>query len=120
MYITLSETRSELQAVAKSHHWDISKVHIFQELVGEGSLEEDETTVFYPSEIELGETIKAMLEEVDRIKPNHVVLDSLSEIRLLVLLTDSDETGEMPRSAAECAVLLKPFDGKQLLGRVTR
>jgi circadian clock protein KaiC len=87
MYITLSETAAELHAVAKSHHWDISQVHIHEQLVGEGSLEEDETTVFYPSEIELGETIKAMLEDVNRIKPHRVVLDSLSEIRLLAQST---------------------------------
>ena len=87
MYITLSETRDELHAVGRSHHWDLTKVHIYEQLVGEGSLEEDETTVFYPSEIELGETIKAMLLEVDRIKPHRVVLDSLSEIRLLAQST---------------------------------
>src|SRR5947209_2287771 len=54
MYITLSETAAELQAVGQSHRWDISKIHIYEQLVGEGSLQEDETTVFYPSEIELG------------------------------------------------------------------
>lgn len=83
LYITLSETKVELQAVAESHKWDISKIHIFEQLVGEGSLTEDESTVFYPSEVELGQTIKAMLEAVDRVKPDRVVLDSLSEIRLL-------------------------------------
>lgn len=83
MYITLSETRDELLAVGKSHHWDVSKIHVFEQLIGEGSLEDDDTTVFYPSEVELGETIRAMLTEVDRVKPHRVVLDSLSEIRLL-------------------------------------
>ena len=88
MYITLSETADELRAVGKSHNWnDVGKVHIYEELIGEGSLDEDETTVFYPSEIELGETIKGMLEEVDRIRPQRVVLDSLSEIRLLAQST---------------------------------
>lgn len=87
MYITLSETADELRAVGESHHWDISKVHVFEQLVGEGSLQEDETTVFYPSEVELGETIKAMLQEVERVKPQRVVLDSLSEIRLLAQST---------------------------------
>ena len=83
MYITLSETKSELLAVGKSHQWDITGVHIYEELVGEESIADDETTVFYPAEVELGKTIKAMLTEVDRIKPDRVVLDSLSEIRLL-------------------------------------
>jgi circadian clock protein KaiC len=87
LYITLSETKDELLAVGRSHHWDVSKVHVCEQLVGEGSLEEDDTTVFYPSEIELGQTIKAMLEDVDRVKPQRVVLDSLSEIRLLAQST---------------------------------
>jgi circadian clock protein KaiC len=87
LYITLSETKSELEAVAESHHWDISGVHIYEELVGEESLDDDETTVFYPAEVELGQTIRAFLNEVDRIKPDRVVLDSLSEIRLLAQST---------------------------------
>ena len=87
MYITLSETGDELRAVARSHHWDISAVHIYEQLVGEDSLEEEETTVFYPAEVELGQTIRAMLTEVERLKPDRVVLDSLSEIRLLAQST---------------------------------
>lgn len=87
LYITLSETAEELRAVARSHNWNIDAVHIYEQLVGEDSLDEDETTVFYPSEVELGQTIKAFLTEVDRLKPDRVVLDSLSEIRLLAQST---------------------------------
>jgi len=87
LYLTLSETRAELQAVAESHHWDASGVEMYEQLVGEQSLTEDETTVFYPSEVELGQTVKALLAEVDRVKPTRVVLDSLSEIRLLAQST---------------------------------
>lgn len=87
LYITLSETRDELLAVAQSHHWDISGVHIYEELIGEESLDEEETTVFYPAEVELGQTIRSFLQEVDRLKPDRVVLDSLSEIRLLAQST---------------------------------
>ncbi|HKO54816.1 MAG TPA: ATPase domain-containing protein [Thermoanaerobaculia bacterium] len=83
LYITLSESRDELQAVARSHHWDLDGVTIFEQMVQEEALQEEESTVFYPSEIELGETIRGMLLEVDRVKPQRVVLDSLSEIRLL-------------------------------------
>jgi len=87
LYITLSETRDELQAVARSHNWDISGIHIYEQLIGEEGLEEDETTVFYPAEVELGQTVKALLSEVERLKPDRVVLDSLSEIRLLAQST---------------------------------
>ena len=87
LYITLSETAEELKAVADSHGWDVSEVHVYEQLVGEEELSEEDITVFYPAEIELGETIKEMLKAVERIKPQRVVLDSLSEIRLLAQST---------------------------------
>lgn len=83
LYITLSETAEELRGVAESHGWSIDELPIYEQMVGEDALQEDETTVFYPAEVELGETIRDMLMEVDRVKPQRVVLDSLSEIRLL-------------------------------------
>jgi circadian clock protein KaiC len=87
LYITLSETRSELEAVARSHHWDLTGVEVYEHLIGEQSLTEDDTTVFYPAEVELGQTVKALLESVERVQPSRVVLDSLSEIRLLAQST---------------------------------
>ncbi|HSN69635.1 MAG TPA: ATPase domain-containing protein, partial [Thermoanaerobaculia bacterium] len=83
LYITLSETAEELRAVARSHGWSLEGLPIYEQMVGEEALEEEDSTVFYPAEIELGETIRGMLTEVDRIKPKRIVLDSLSEIRLL-------------------------------------
>jgi circadian clock protein KaiC len=83
LYITLSESAEELRSVAESHGWDLDGLPIYEQMVGEDALQEEDTTVFYPAEIELGETIKGMLVEVDRVKPQRVVLDSLSEIRLL-------------------------------------
>ena len=87
LYITLSETSDELHAVAASHNWDMTGVDVYEHLIGEQSLTEDDTTVFYPAEIELGQTVKALLESVERVKPSRVVLDSLSEIRLLAQST---------------------------------
>src|SRR5690242_17761452 len=87
LYITLSETRSELEAVARSHHWDPSGIEVYEHLIGEHSLNEEDTTVFYPAEVELGQTVKALLDAVERSKPSRVVLDSLSEIRLLAQST---------------------------------
>jgi circadian clock protein KaiC len=84
LYITLSETRRELHAVAKSHGWSLDGVEICEHLVREETLsEEEDTTIFHPSEIELGQTVSRLLEEVARVNPHRVVLDSLSEIRLL-------------------------------------
>jgi circadian clock protein KaiC len=87
LYITLSETSKELHAVARSHDWDMSGVEVYEHLIGEQSLTDDDTTVFYPAEVELGQTVKALLDSVERIKPQRVVLDSLSEIRLLAQST---------------------------------
>ncbi len=87
LYITLSETRAELAAVARSHHWDLSGVEVYEHLIGEQSLTEEDTTVFYPAEVELGQTVKSLLDAVERVQPSRVVLDSLSEIRLLAQST---------------------------------
>src|SRR3954468_3156482 len=69
LYVTLSESAEELHAVAHSHNWSLDNVNIYEQLVGEEALQEEEETVFYPAEIELGETIKGILMEVERIKP---------------------------------------------------
>jgi circadian clock protein KaiC len=84
LYITLAETKNELNAVARSHGWSLETIHVHEQLVREETLrEQGETTIFHPAEIELGQTIRAILDEVDRVKPDRLVIDSLSEIRLL-------------------------------------
>jgi circadian clock protein KaiC len=83
-YVTLSETRQELVGVARSHGWslDAMNVHVVE---GEDQhlKAEEEYTAFHPSEVELGSTVQALLEEVERANPRRVVIDSLSEMRLL-------------------------------------
>lgn len=84
LYVTLSETKKELHKVARSHGWSLDGVTIYELIPGEESLKPDEQyTMFHPSEVELGDTTKAVLEEVERLNPRRVVFDSLSEIRLL-------------------------------------
>jgi circadian clock protein KaiC len=84
LYITLSETKVELQEVAVSHGWDISKINLFELSALEAQIKgESDTTFFSPSEVQLNRTTKALLDEVDRIKPLRVVFDSLSELRLM-------------------------------------
>jgi circadian clock protein KaiC len=83
LYITLSETSDELRAVAASHGWNIDALSLY-ELAGETALDIDaQQSVFHPSEVELGETTRNVMDEVDRVKPVRVVFDSLSEMRLL-------------------------------------
>lgn len=84
LYITLSETKSEIEAVARSHGWDLTGVNIKELIPSENNLSaEAQLTVFNPSELELGETTEAMIAAVDEYHPSRVVLDSLSEIRLI-------------------------------------
>ena len=83
LYITLSETADELRAVAASHGWSLGELALF-ELAGDADLDIDaQQSVFYPSEVELGETTHNVMNQVDLIKPSRVVFDSLSEMRLL-------------------------------------
>lgn len=83
LYITLSETTDELIAVAASHGWDIGALSIY-ELAGDDELDLDsQQSVFHPSEVELGETTRNVMNRVDELRPVRVVFDSLSEVRLL-------------------------------------
>ena len=84
LYITLSETAEELTAGAASHGWTLEGVDIV-ELVAEARDLDAETqvTMYHPSEIELQDTTRRVLEAVQRINPSRVVFDSLSELRLL-------------------------------------
>jgi circadian clock protein KaiC len=84
LYITLSESEEELREVADSHGWSLDGITIQELVPSEESLRPDEQyTMFHPSEMELSETTKMILADVERIKPARVVFDSLSELRLL-------------------------------------
>ena len=83
LYITLSESRLEIEEVADSHGWSFQNVEVC-EYTPEDLLEEQRTnTVFHSSEVELCEMIKKLLTAVDRSNPSRVVFDSLSELMLL-------------------------------------
>lgn len=84
LYVTLSETEDELRGVAQSHGWSLDGITLRELIPSEESLSpDDQYTMFHPSEMELSETTKTVLADVDRIKPARVVFDSLSEFRLL-------------------------------------
>ena len=106
LYITLSETKEELLAVARSHGWSLDDIHIY-DLAGPEAevLSDTQYTLYHPSEVELGETTKAIFEQVDQLKPTRVVLDSLSEIRL--------QAHEPLRYRRQILAIKKFFVGKQ-------
>jgi circadian clock protein KaiC len=84
LYITLSETEEEIRQVADSHGWDLDGVQLFELSSAEQTLRlDDENTLYASQDVDLKETVRVLLEEVQRVKPSRVVFDSLSEIRLL-------------------------------------
>jgi len=84
LYITLSETEEELRAGATSHGLDMAGIEVFELVPPEVLLDEDQQqSLLYSSDLELGETTKRIFEAFERVRPDRIVLDSLSEIRLL-------------------------------------
>jgi len=83
LYVTLAETEVELLAVAESHGWSLDAINLVEMVPADGLGEEHEQTLLHPSEVELGETIRDIMSKVDELKPARVVIDSLSELRLL-------------------------------------
>lgn len=84
LYITLSESKRELYSVAARHGFDLAGIEIFELIPPELSLDPSKRqTLLHSSDLELGETVEMVLAEVERLKPDRVVFDSISEIRLL-------------------------------------
>lgn len=84
LYVTLSETQAELRLVAKRHGWSLDGIDIFELVPPETTLDRNrEQTVLYPAEMELSETTQLVFDRVNDVNPTRVVVDSLSELRLL-------------------------------------
>lgn len=84
LYVTLSEGQEELLEAAESHGWSLDGVNIYELIPPELSLDpSQEQSVVYTSDLELGETVQMVMSEVERLRPDCVVFDSLSDIRLL-------------------------------------
>lgn len=81
LYVTLSESRAELEGVAASHGWALDQIDIFE--LNAASVGQEEYTLFHPAEVELQQTMAHVFEVLDRSKASRVVFDSLSEMRLL-------------------------------------
>lgn len=84
LYITLSETREELIASARSHGWDLDGIEIVELVANEAELDGSrELTMLHPSDVELTDTLRKVLGAIERVNPGRMVFDSLSELRLL-------------------------------------
>ncbi len=106
LYVTLSETSEELQEVADSHGWNLEGITVRELVPSESTLHpEEQYTMFHPADVELSETTKTILDDVERIKPARVVFDSLSELRLLA--------GNPLRYRRQILALKQFFGGRQ-------
>ena len=84
LYVTLSETREELDAVARSHGWSLEGIEIVELSQVETTLtSQSQNTLFQPAELELSNLSRLLLERIEKVEPRRLVLDSLSEMRLL-------------------------------------
>jgi circadian clock protein KaiC len=85
IYLSLAETEIELRDGARSHGWTIGKnIEIFELAPPASVLDPDQhQSLLYSSDLELGETVKRIFDAIERLKPKRIVIDSLSEIRLL-------------------------------------
>jgi len=84
LYVSLTETKQDLENAAASHGWTLDGIDICDLSRSDANLAgHSEISVFHPSETELGETTQAVIDQVLKIKPKHVVFDGLSELRLL-------------------------------------
>jgi circadian clock protein KaiC len=84
LFVTLSESERELRDSAAMHGWSLDGIHFVEAVPSEESLSaEANYRMYHPSEVELGETIKSVLTEAARIQPKRIVIDSVSELRLL-------------------------------------
>jgi circadian clock protein KaiC len=106
LYVTLSETEEELRAMAQSHGWRMDGVSVRELVPPEESLQPAEQyTMFHPAEVELSETTRTILTDVERLKPARLVFDSLSELRLLA--------GDPLRYRRQLLALKQFFRGRQ-------
>jgi len=84
LYITFSETQAELENVAHSHGWDLSQIEILElSTISAETARQSKNTLFNPSEVELNSVINLLLNKINMVKPDRLVFDSVSELRLL-------------------------------------
>lgn len=84
LYITLSETESELRKVALSHGWSLEGIPLLELSAIESLLQpEAQTTVFHAAELELNKVTQLLISTIEKYRPVRIVFDSLSEFRLM-------------------------------------
>ncbi len=82
LYIGTSETEAEIRMIARSHGFSLEGLNIVHLSIHVGEPGPGQT-MLYPVEIELPQIVESLIDEINKHDPQRVVIDSLSEIRLL-------------------------------------
>ena len=83
LFLTTGESEEELHQIADSHGWSLEGVTIRHFRALEDRKEMPEQSVFHPAEIELPRTMDSLLSVIDEVDPQRLVVDSLTELRLV-------------------------------------
>jgi len=84
LFVTLSESRADLLSVGRSHRLNLEGIRILELRPDEEDLKpEGQYTVFHPAEVELNDRVQMIMKEVNELRPDRLVIDGLSEVRML-------------------------------------
>ena len=84
LYISLTESRRELEMICTSRGWKLDDIDLCDMVRASlHPVEESKGSIFDPSEIELGDMIKIIISEIEKASPSDLVIDGLSELRVL-------------------------------------
>lgn len=84
LYVSLLQTREELEEIAESHGWSLDGVTMLELPREVQEAAEAEQTVFTPAEVELDEVTEVILQAIEEHRPRCMVLDSISELQIIV------------------------------------
>ncbi|MDZ5454800.1 ATPase domain-containing protein [Labrys sp. ZIDIC5] len=104
IYVSLSQTKAELEAIAFSHGWTLDGIRVEELSASDAVNGATDQTIFQTAELRLDETRKAIETAIEEHKPSRLVYDSLLEIRLI--------TGDTPRFRREL-IAFKAFLAKR-------
>ena len=84
LWVTLSESKRELEQIAASHQWSLDRIEIWNPTHADPAAASDERyTFFSPADVELDEMRNNLFEVIRRHRPDRVIFDPFSDVRHL-------------------------------------
>lgn len=83
LHFSLGETSAELQEVAHGHGWSLAGIQLHELIPLLMTQLEERQTIFPVTEVELDEVTTEILRVLDQVRPQRVVFDFVSQLRLL-------------------------------------